>query len=93
METQAGNALLETTMPSEVHELLKREAEIQGRSVSEFVVTAVKDAAVRTIESVEMIQLSVSDQIQFAEGLLNPPEPSEALREAFQKRNELFGPA
>jgi hypothetical protein len=39
----------------------------------------------------ETIQLSAEDQRLFVETLLNPPEPSDALRRAAQKHRELFG--
>lgn len=61
---------------------VKRAAEIQGRSVSDFVVAAARDAAERTIEETQIIRLSVADQERVAEMLLNPPPPNEALKRA-----------
>ena len=40
---------------------------------------------------VEAILLSPEDQRIFAVSVLNPPEPTDALRRAFEKRRELFG--
>jgi uncharacterized protein (DUF1778 family) len=93
MDTQIESTFLDAAIPVEERALLKRAAELQGGSVGDFIVRAIREAAIRTIESVEVIELSTDDQILLAKGLINPPEPSEALREAFQKRNELFGPA
>lgn len=62
--------------------IVKRAAELQGRSVSDFVVAAAREAAQRAIEEEHIIRLSVEDQIRFAELILNPPEPSPALKEA-----------
>lgn len=62
--------------------VVKRAAEIQGRSVSDFVVAAAQDAARRTIEDAQVIRLSVKDQRALAEALLNPPEPGPGLRRA-----------
>jgi uncharacterized protein (DUF1778 family) len=70
---------------------LKRAAEIEGRTPTDFVVSAAREAARRTIEETEIIQLSVEDQRQIAVALLNPPEPTPALKKAFQRRRELFG--
>ena len=84
-------ARLEARLPADVHALLKRAAEIQGRSLTDFVVTAARDAARRTIEETEIIRLSRADQRQLAESLLNPPEPTPALRRAFERRQKLFG--
>jgi uncharacterized protein (DUF1778 family) len=71
--------------------LLKRAAEIEGRSLTDFVVSAARAAACRTIEDNEIIRLSLEDQRQIAEALLNPPEPAPALKKAFRRRRELFG--
>lgn len=88
-----ATARLEARLPADIHALLKRAAEMQGRTLTDFVVTAAREAAVRAIEEVEIIRLSAEDQRLIAEAILNPPEPSPALRRAFQRRNELFGPA
>ncbi len=71
--------------------VVRRAAEIQGRSLSDFVVAAAQQAASRTIEETEIIRLSVEDQRLIAEAILNPPEPSPALIRAFERRRELFG--
>jgi uncharacterized protein (DUF1778 family) len=62
--------------------IVKRAAELQGRSVSDFVVAAAEEAAQRAIEESHLIRLAVEDQARFAELLLNPPEPSHALKRA-----------
>ena len=71
--------------------VVRRAAEIQGRSLSDFVVAAAQAAASRTIEETEIIRLSVEGQRQIAELLLNPPEPTPALKRAFRRRRQLFG--
>jgi uncharacterized protein (DUF1778 family) len=84
-------ARLEARIAPDVLAVVKRAAEIEGRSVSDFIVSAVHQAACRTIENAEIIRLSVEDQRRFAEAILNPPEPAPALRRAFQKHHESFG--
>ena len=71
--------------------MLKRAAEIEGRTLTDFVVSAAREAACRTIEEAEIIRLSLEDQRRVAEALLSPPEPAPALKRAFQRRRELFG--
>ena len=93
MEKQTTTARLEARVPADVHALLKRAAEVQGRTLTDFVVTAAREAAIRAIEEVEIIRLSASDQRIIAEAILNPPEPSSALRRAFHRRKELFDSA
>ena len=84
-------ARLEARLPSDVHALLKRAAEIQGRSLTDFVVSAAREAAFRTIEDTEIIRVSVEDQRAIAEAILNPPEPAPALQRAFEHRKKLLG--
>src|SRR5437870_5195528 len=73
---------LEARIAPEVLAIVKRAAEIQGRSVSDFVVAAAQEAANRTIEETHLIRLSVDDQQQFAKLLIDPPKPSPALKRA-----------
>jgi uncharacterized protein (DUF1778 family) len=87
----ADSARLEARVPVEVHTLLKRAAEIEGRSLTDFVVSAARDAAQRTLEEHSLLQLSLEDQERVALAILSPPEPAAALRRAFARRRELFG--
>ena len=90
-EETPATARLEARLPNEVHALLKRAAEIEGRTLTDFVVSAAREAACRTIEEAEIIRRSLEDQRRVAEALLSPPEPAPALKRAFQRRRELFG--
>jgi len=92
MKPTEPTARLAARLPVEVHALLKRAAEIQGRSLTDFVVAAAHEAARRTIEETEIIRLSAEDQRRFAEALLNPPEPNAALQRAFAHHRRLVGP-
>lgn len=83
------SARLEARIAPEALAVVKRAAEIQGRSVSDFVVAAAQDAAHRTIEETEIIRLSVEDQRLLAEALLNPPEPTPALARAAESHRRL----
>jgi len=70
--------------------VVRRAAEIQGRSVSDFVVAAAQEAANRTIEETHLIRLSVEDQQRFAELLLNPPTISPAMQRAKEAHARLI---
>lgn len=91
MSTASATARLEARLPLDVMGRLKRAAEIQGRTLTDFVVAAADEAACRAIEQTEIIHLSLEDQRQLAEAILNPPEPNEALRKAAKKYRKLFG--
>ncbi|MCU0756051.1 MAG: DUF1778 domain-containing protein [Xanthomonadales bacterium] len=83
-------ARLEARISSDLHALLKRAAELQGRTMTDFVVSAVQDAAQRAIEQAEIIRLSRADQECFAQALLSPPKPTPALERAFARRNQIL---
>lgn len=61
---------------------VRRAAEIQGRSISDFMVAAAQAEAERTIEATQIIRLSVEDQRSFADTILNTPKPNAALQRA-----------
>ena len=84
-------ARIEARISPDALAMVRRAAEIQGRSVSEFIVDAAQEAAHKTIEETTIIRLSVEDQRLIAEAILNPPEPNEALRRALRRHRELFG--
>jgi uncharacterized protein (DUF1778 family) len=84
-------ARLEARLPHDVLARLKRAAEIQGRTLTDFVVAAADAAACRAIEQTEIIRLSVEDQRQIAEALLHPPAPTAALKRAVKRHRALFG--
>ncbi|AXC16081.1 hypothetical protein ACPOL_6873 (plasmid) [Acidisarcina polymorpha] len=91
MAQTPDTARLEARLPADIHAMLKRAAEIEGRTLTDFVVSSAREAACRTIEEAEVFRLSAEDQRQFAEALLQPPAPNAALRRAVQRRRELFG--
>lgn len=64
---------LEARLTSEQKELLQLAATLEGRSVTDFVVSNATIAARRTIEEHTIIKLNRADSIAFVESLLNPP--------------------
>jgi uncharacterized protein (DUF1778 family) len=83
-------ARIEARFAPEALAIVKRAAELQGRSLSDFVVAAAQEAAYRTIEETEIIRLPVDGQRAFAEAILNPPEPSPGLQKAFEAHRRLI---
>jgi len=86
----ASTARLEARISPDLHKTLKRAAEIQGRTLTDFVITAVQDAAQQAIEQAEVIRLSLADQQRFAQALLAPPKPAPALRRAMARHDRLM---
>lgn len=77
-------------MTPEVRKLLRRAAEMQGRTVSEFVLTAAHDAALKTISDMQIVRVSLETQEKFAAALLNAPEPPGRLKRAIKEHRELI---
>jgi uncharacterized protein (DUF1778 family) len=76
---------LEARISRDQKALFQRAADLQGRTLTDFVVSSVQEAAVRTIEQMEIIRLSLEDSRVFAQALLNPRKPSERLRAAARR--------
>lgn len=85
-----ATARLEARISTELHAMLKRAAELQGRTMTDFVVAAVQDAAQHAIEQADVVRLSLADQECFAQALLSPPKPAPALQRALERRQRLL---
>ena len=83
-------ARLEARIAPEALAVVRRAAEIQGRSVSDFVVAAAHEAAQKTVSEVEVIRLSRAAQEQFVKLLTQPPAPAPALKKAFARHRALI---
>ncbi len=84
-QNQTRSARIEARISPDGLAIVKRAAEIQGRSLSDFVVAAAQEAAYRTIEETEIIRLSAEDQRIFAEAILNPPPLAPAMERAIER--------
>ncbi len=63
--------------------LIERAAQLERRKVTDFCVTALTDAARRTIAEHETLVLSDRDRVTLFDALINPPTPSKRLQRAF----------
>ncbi len=70
--------------------VVKRAAEIEGRSVSDFVVAAAQEAASRTIERTQLIRLTAEEQRRFVDLLIEPPAMAPAMERAKQAHAALI---
>ena len=89
----ARTARVEARIAPDALAVVRRAAELQGRSVSDFLVAAALKDAQRTIEDVQIIRLSVEDQTRFADLLLNPPPLAPAMKRALKARKRLISSA
>ena len=85
-----STARLEARISKELHATLKRAAELQNRTITDFVIDAVQEAAKKAIEETEVLRLSLADQECFAHALLSPPKATPALKRAFARHRKLL---
>ena len=86
----ARTARVEARIAPDALAVVRRAAELQGRSVSDFLVAAALKDAHQTIEDAQIVRLSVDDQHRFAELLLNPPPLVPAMKRALKARQRLI---
>lgn len=80
--TKARDERLEARVSRDQKALFQRAADLQGRTLTDFVIASVHDAAMRVIEETQTIRLSAADSRAFAEALLHPREPNARLKAA-----------
>jgi len=82
---------LEARLPSEAKRQIEYAADLQGRSVSDFVVAAALDQATKIIEQQKVIRLSLEDSEAIAHAILNPPKPNANAIAAARHYKETMG--
>lgn len=81
---------VEARVTSKTKALFARAASIQGRSVSDFMVQSTVEAAQRVIREHDYLDFSHRDRLAFVEAVLNPPSPSERLRQAARRHRRML---
>jgi len=82
---------LEARVTAEQKSLIERAAALQGRTVTDFVLTSVQDAARRAIEEHQQLELSVRDSEAFVAALLNPKPVNKRLHETVRHYRKITG--
>jgi uncharacterized protein (DUF1778 family) len=75
---------------SEQKSLLERAAALEGRTLTDFVVSSAQAAALETIERHAVIKLTAHDSRVFIQALMHPPAPNERLRAAARRHRDLI---
>src|SRR5688500_1432907 len=91
MAAPKPTARLEARIPRQGHTLLKRAAEIEGRTLTDFVVSAARSAALETVEKTELIRLPGVAHDLVPALLIDPPAPNAAMQSAKKHHRRLFG--
>ena len=82
---------LEARVTAEQKSLIERAAALQGRSLTDFVLTSVQDAARRAIAEHHQLSLSMRDSEAFVDALLNPTPVNDRLRDTVRRYRESVG--
>ncbi len=84
MTTEASPraARLEARISPQTKALLQKAADLEGRTLTDFVVASVQAAAYRVIEQHQTLKLNIEDSEAFVNAILNPSKPNEALKSA-----------
>lgn len=87
------SARLDARITPDLLDQLRRVAEIQGRSVSDYVTATLQDAVRKDIADMEVMRLSREASDRFAAALIDPPDLAPAMQRAFAHHAALVKPA
>jgi uncharacterized protein (DUF1778 family) len=84
-------ARLEARITPEQKALIERAAAISGRSLTDFIVSAVETAAADTIRTHQVMRLTLEDTAALLDALENSPAPSERMLRLAKRYQEFVG--
>ncbi|MEZ2237087.1 DUF1778 domain-containing protein [Microcoleus sp.] len=76
------SALLEARISPEIKALWQKAADLEGRTLTDFVIASVQAVASKVIEQHQRLKLDFDDSEAFVNALLNPTQPNQALKKA-----------
>jgi uncharacterized protein (DUF1778 family) len=62
----------------------------QGRTLSDFIVQAASEAAIRVVQEHQVIDLTAREQAVLIQALLNPPAPGLRIRSAARRYHKIM---
>lgn len=93
MRADQGNSRtgrLEARISIQQKRLFQRAADLQGGTLTEFVVSTLQAAATRVIQDHEMMTLTEKDREIFVSALLSPSTPRGRLKKAVTRYEKLM---
>jgi uncharacterized protein (DUF1778 family) len=82
---------LEARISAEDKEFLKRAADLQGCSLTEFVVRSAQEAARKAVKEHQIMSLTNRDTEAFVKVLLKSPAPGKKLKRAAERYKKVMG--
>ena len=89
MATTTRTERLEARVPVLLKRTIQHAADLQGRSLTDFVIATLDKAARETVREREVMKLNAEDSRAFADALINPHQPNTTLKRAFAAHAKL----
>mgnify|MGYP000897491569 CR=1 FL=1 len=89
---EPDTARLEARIPVQVYDQMQRAARLRGMTLTGYLIATAGEDARRVVEESEILSLARTDQIRFAEALIDPPEPNARLARAAKRHAALIEP-
>ncbi|MCY7368481.1 MAG: DUF1778 domain-containing protein [Chamaesiphon sp.] len=84
-------ARIEARISPELKAMFQTAADIENITLSEFLTKSAREAAQDIISNHKVLKLSAEDSRAFADAILNPKEPNEALKQAMKRHKQELG--
>jgi uncharacterized protein (DUF1778 family) len=88
VEQRARGARLGFRVDAKTKSLVDRAARLERRNVTDYCLTALTEAARRTLAEHASLVLSEADRAAFFDALVHPPRPNARLARAVRKERE-----
>jgi uncharacterized protein (DUF1778 family) len=85
------SARLEARVAPELKARWQQAADLEGRTLTDFMISSMQESAERVIQRHQRMKLDRQDSLLFVETIINPPEPNAQLIEAARKYKEMMG--
>ncbi|MDJ0535963.1 MAG: DUF1778 domain-containing protein [Xenococcaceae cyanobacterium MO_207.B15] len=89
-KSQKSLARLEARVDAEIKARWQQAADLQGITLTDFIITSLQESASKIIQQHQTMKLSKKDTEAFVEAILNPSEPNENLIAAVTEYKELI---
>ncbi len=84
-------ARIEARISPELKAMFQTAADIENITLSEFLTKSAREAAQDIISNHNVLKLNAEDSRAFADAILNPKEPNEALKKAMRRHQQELG--
>ena len=89
-KSQKSLARLEARVDAEIKARWQQAADLQGITLTDFIITSLQESASKIIQQHQTMKLSKKDTEAFVQAILNPSEPNENLIAAVREYKELI---